>query len=132
MKFILDTNVIIRFLANDHPEQSIKSRTLFEKMANNEISLTLEPIVLAECVYVLGGKYYNYTRKEITEWLLPIVEFCEVDHKEVLISALSYFGKHNIDFADAYLASKSECIRGHVVTFNTKDFEKMGVNSFSP
>lgn len=132
MKFIVDTNVIIRFLANDHPEQSPKARTLFERMANNEISLIIEPVVIAECVYVLSGKYFDYSRQEITEWLGKIVEFCEVDNKQVLVNALSTFGKCNVDFADAYLASKSEWIRGQVVTFNTKDFEKMGTNNVSP
>ncbi len=34
MRYILDTNIVIRFLANDHPEHSLKARMLFERMTN--------------------------------------------------------------------------------------------------
>lgn len=132
MKLILDTNIIIRFLANDHPEHSPKSRNLFERMTNHEVTLILDPIVVAECVYVLSGKYYGYSRKEIAEWLTKLIEFCEVDHKEILLTAMSTFAYHKVDFADAYLSSKAEHLGEQVATFNTKDFEKMGVNSFTP
>jgi predicted nucleic acid-binding protein len=132
MKLILDTNIIIRFLANDHPEHSPKARILFERLTKNEVSLILDSIVIAECVYVLSGKYYGYSRSEIAEWLSKLIEFCEVDNKEVLLTALSTFALYNVDFADAYLASKAEQMGEQVVTFNTKDFEKMGINSIIP
>ncbi|WP_051330856.1 type II toxin-antitoxin system VapC family toxin [Aneurinibacillus terranovensis] len=86
----------------------------------------------AECVYVLSGKYYGYSRINISEWLIKIIEFCEVDNKEILLTALFNYAKHNVDFADAYLAAKAEHISGYVATFNTKDFNKMGVNSIAP
>jgi predicted nucleic acid-binding protein len=132
MKLILDTNIIIRFLANDHPEHSPKARTLFERMTNNEVSLILDPLVVAECVYVLSGKYYGYSRQEITEWLTKLIQFCEIDNKEVLLTAMSIFAKYKVDFADAYLASKAEHLVEQVVTFNKRDFENMGVNSVIP
>jgi predicted nucleic acid-binding protein len=129
MKFILDANIIIRFLANDHPEHSPKARTLFERMTENEFLPILEPLIVAECVYVLSGKYYGYSREDIAEWLTKIIEFCEVEHKEVLRTAMMNYAKFNVDFADAYLASKAEHLSEKVATFNTKDFDKMGVNS---
>lgn len=132
MKLILDTNIIIRFLANDHPEHSPKARNLFERMTNNVLTLILDPIVVAESVYVLSGKYFGYSREEISDWMTKLIEFCEVDNKEVLLTAMSNFAHHKVDFADAYLASKSEYLGEQVATFNTKDFEKMGVNSIIP
>lgn len=132
MKLILDTNIIIRFLGNDHPEHSPKARNLFKRMTNNELTLILDPIVVAECVYVLSGKYYGYSREEISDWMTKLIEFCEVDNKEVLLTAMTNFANYKVDFADAYLASKSEHLGEQVATFNTKDFEKMGVNSIIP
>lgn len=132
MKLILDTNIVIRFLANDHLEHSLKARNLFEKMTKNELTLILDSIVIAECVYVLSGKYYGYSNGEIAEWLTKLIEFCEVDNKEVLFIALANFAKYRVDFADAYLASKAEHLGEKVVTFNSKDFEKMGINSMIP
>lgn len=45
---------------------------------------------------------------------------------------LSNFAHYKVDFADVYLASKSEYLGEQIATFNTKDFEKMGVNSIIP
>ncbi|MEW9673989.1 PIN domain-containing protein [Ammoniphilus sp. 3BR4] len=129
MKEILDTNIIIRFLANDHPEHSPRARILFEKMTNNELSFILDSIVIAECVYVLSGKYYGYSRSDIAEWLTKVIEHCEVDNKDVLLQALSNYSRYNTDFADAYLASLAEHTGTMVATFNRKDFNKMGINS---
>lgn len=57
MKYILDTNIIIRFLANDHLEHSPAAYRLFEAASKNEVVLLLDPVVVAECVHVLKGRY---------------------------------------------------------------------------
>ena len=134
MRYILDTNIIIRFLANDHPEHSLDSYRLFEKASKGELILLLDPIIITECVHVLKGKYYQLSREKICELLTKIIEFTEVesDQKDVTIAALVHFSVHNVDYPDAYLAATAEKKRLGVLTFNTKDFKKMGVRNFLP
>ena len=134
MKYILDTNIIIRFLANDHEEHSPAAYRLFEKASQGEATLYLDPIVIAECVHVLKGKYYRLSKTEILTVLKKIIENpqVEADNKDLLISALICFEQYNIDYPDAYLASLAEKQRITVATFKTKDFEKAGVNHYQP
>jgi predicted nucleic acid-binding protein len=134
MKYILDTNIIIRFLANDHGEHSPAAYRLFEGASRGEVILLIDPIVVAECVHVLKGRYYQLSKLEISTHLKRIVEFVQIeaDDKNLLISSLEYYAKYNVDYPDAYLASLAEKHRLSVATFNAKDFEKMGVNNYQP
>ncbi len=131
MEYILDTNIILRLLANDHPEHSVKARELFEQAINGNVLLHLASIVLAECVFVLKGRIYQLSRNEIANLLTKLLEIQGVisAEKDILFLALSNFAKYNVDFPDAYLAAKSEIESKVVATFNSKDFSKMGVNS---
>lgn len=134
MKYILDTNIIIRFLANDHLEHSPAAYRLFEEASRGEALLLLDPVIVAECVYVLGGKHYQLTKKEISTLLKKIIEFTQVEaiNKDLLAASLDHYAAYNIDFPDAYLASIAEKKRLSVATFNKRDFEKLGVNNYQP
>ncbi|WP_019120801.1 PIN domain-containing protein, partial [Brevibacillus massiliensis] len=131
---ILDTKIILRFLANDHPEHSAKAKSFFGQAVSGDVILHLSPIVLAECVYVLKGKLYQLTRNEIADLLTKLLEIQGIisQEKDVLFLALSIFAKYNVDFPDAYLAAKSEFESKAIATFNNKDFDKIGVNSIGP
>ena len=49
---LVDTNILLRYLLNDHPEMSAKAMTI---MLDSEVLLLTQ--VVAEAVYVLGGVY---------------------------------------------------------------------------
>ncbi|CAM4120757.1 PIN domain-containing protein [Paenibacillus alkaliterrae] len=134
MKYILDTNIIIRFLANDHEEHSLAAYRLFEKVTRGQYSLILDHVVIAECVHVLKGKSYQLARDEIANLLIKLIEFTEVeaDNKDTMIMALRYYSAYNVDYPDAYLASLAEQQRLSVITFNNKDFNTMGTNNIKP
>jgi predicted nucleic-acid-binding protein len=134
MKYILDTNVIIRFLANDHPVHSPAAFRLFEQASHGTITLILDHVIIAECVYVLSGKYYQVSREEIFRLLEKIIDFAEVqsENKIVMISALHHYAALNVDYPDAYLASLAEMKRISVASFNKKDFNRMGINNYQP
>jgi predicted nucleic acid-binding protein len=132
MKYLLDTNIIIRFLANDHKEHSPAAYRLFEQASRREVTLLLEPIVISECIYVMTGKYYQVPRGKIASLLVHILNVVEAEDKETLVESLQYYGRHNVDFPDAYLASLAEKKHITVATFNRKDYTKMGVNSYQP
>jgi len=135
MKYILDANVIIRFLTQDHPVHSPMAFELFKKAVRKEITLYLDTLVVSECVFVLNGKNYGFTKTEIAENLVKVIEFAGIEcpDKNLLVTALEMFARYNIDFTDAYLSAKSEIEPSSVViTFNTKDFNRTGVNNITP
>ena len=53
---LLDANVLIRFLADDHPQHSPKARRLIARAASGEISLWLTDLCVAEVVWTIAGK----------------------------------------------------------------------------
>ncbi|MCF6093255.1 PIN domain-containing protein [Microaerobacter geothermalis] len=133
--FFLDANIIIRFLANDDQNQSPIAYSLFEKATKGEVVLHLSPMIVAECSWVLQSKRYGYSKIEIAERLLVLIQAkgIKAEEKEILIQSLKYYSELNVDFIDAYLAvySKVSDVR-KVITWNKKHFKKLDVEVYSP
>lgn len=131
---LIDTNVLIRFLTNDHPIHSPKAFALIKQAVDGEVILYLDPLVVAESVWVLS-KVYEFSRNDISDKLTKLVEFegFHSPEKDVILLALGMYALKNVDYADAYLAAKAETLRDTVViTFNTKDFNRLGVDNQEP
>ncbi|KJE26972.1 PIN domain protein [Geobacillus kaustophilus] len=134
--YILDTNIIIRFLANDDEEQSSVAYRVFEKAVNGEFVFLLHPLVVAECCWVLESKRYGYTKGEIASKLKQIIEAScvKTTGKEVVEKALDAYARCSVDFADAYLSALVEhtsSIQG-IITWNEKDFRRLGGECYMP
>lgn len=131
---LLDTNILIRFLTNDHPVHSPKAFELIKLAVEGKVTLYLDQLVVAESVWVLS-KSYNFPRDVISDKLSQLVEFEGINSpdKNVILLALDMFAKHNVDYADTFLAARAETLGDTVVvTFNTKDFDRLGVNNLEP
>ncbi|MGO0058822.1 PIN domain-containing protein [Brevibacillus fluminis] len=133
-RHLLDTNILIRYLTNDHETHSPQALQLMRRAVDGELVLYLDSLVLAESVWVLQ-KVYEFPRNKIATTLMRLVEFegIESPDKRSMTLALQLYEQHNVDYADAYLAAKAEIMGDiQVVTFNTKDFNKLGVNNCKP
>lgn len=62
--YLLDANVILRFLTQDHPESSKAAKALFERAKARELALEADPLIVAEVVYALEG-YYRKNRRAV-------------------------------------------------------------------
>ncbi len=69
---LIDTNLIVRHLVQDHPEHAAKAGKLFEASDQGELTLVILPAVLAECVFVLES-FYEHSRPEIAEALKDLI-----------------------------------------------------------
>jgi len=122
----LDTNVILRFLLNDHSEHSPRAKGLIERAERGEIVLRVAQHIVCEAVYVL--ETLNFTRKDICEALTEFARIpgTEVENATEVMMALIWYRDKNIDFSDALLYAISS-LRGETVwTFNKNHFRKMG------
>jgi len=117
---IVDANIILRYLLNDHDELSVKASKIIE---NNEVLLLNE--VVAEIVYVLE-KVYNVKNDEIRDTLLDLFNYenISVDEFEVLAEALHLFGRKRLDFVDAILIAYSK-VKGHQIYSFDKKLNKL-------
>ena len=104
--YLLDANVVLRFLTQDHPAKSRAASALFEKATNRQAILELDAVILAEVIYTLEG-YYQKSREEIANTLLQLVTSpgMEVTPHVTVVNALLRYKNQPVDFPDAWLAT---------------------------
>jgi predicted nucleic-acid-binding protein len=121
--YLIDTNVVIRFLTRDHQELSNKSAEIFKKIEKGEIKAKITESVLAEIVYVIMkiyGKNREYTANVIKK-ILALKGIVNHD-KTRLKKALNIFANQKVDIVDALLlSSEKECLG--ILSFD-KDLKK--------
>ena len=97
---IIDANVILRYILDDHAELSPKAAEILEQQQT--VTLTLE--VACEVVYVLQ-KVYAVDRKEIQLQLSNLLheELVAMEKSSVFLAALDYYSTSKLDFVDTLL-----------------------------
>ena len=108
---IVDANVILRYLLNDHPDMSPAARAIIEAGAQTT------PEVLAEAVYVLKG-LYKVSRMDIAAALSSLLEDVQVRDRTAVSYACRLFGARNLDFVDCLLAGYHHVNGTEIATFD--------------
>lgn len=127
MKIVLDTNVVLRFILRDHETMSVAAYELFIKAGDGDVQLMLDPVVIAECCFVLSGRIYAFSKSDIASVLSKIVmlDGVVVDEASHINDALEIFSKYGVDYADAYLTAVARAKNLMVATFD-QDFRRIG------
>lgn len=102
----LDTNVVLRLILEDLPEQHRAVRALIDQEAGQ---LLVADAAVIEVIFVLT-RHYRFTRREIHEIVGGLVELPKIQANRSLIKrALAIFIKHpKLSFEDCYLAVLAE------------------------
>lgn len=105
MVALLDTNVLIRHLTGDPPEQAQRATRFLQRSDE----LVLVDLIFAELIYVLES-YYERPRGEIATTARSLLSMDSIvtGDREVLLRSLALFESENIDYAEAYLAAVAE------------------------
>ena len=105
MSAFVDTNILIRHLTGDPPDQAARA-TRFLTAADE---LLLADLVVAEVVYVLES-FYEVPRARVAELVQAIVAFPAVVVLDaaMLLRALEVYETARLDFAEAYLVAQAE------------------------
>ena len=131
--YLLDANVVLRFLTQDHPVKAKAATALFGKATNGEVTLELDPVILAEVIYTLEG-YYQKSREEIANTLLQLVTSLGIDSERhgTVINALLRYKNQPVDFPDAWLASLAAERKLQAASFD-KDLDRFSdVTRYEP
>lgn len=114
----LDTNVLVRYLTQDDPEQSERANRLIETYCTRKTPGRVAMIVLCELVWVLRGAYH-YDKPLVVEVLDQILATAdlEVENEEVAGQALSAYRDGPADFSD-YVITYANCAAGCEVTYS--------------
>jgi len=119
----VDTNVLIRHLTGDPPDQAARA-TRFLTTADE---LLLADLVVGEVVYVLES-FYEVPRARVAELVRAIVAFPPVvvlDHA-MLLRALEVYETARLDFAQAYLVAQAERSGVGVVASFDRAIDRVG------
>ncbi len=124
----IDTDIIIRLLTGDDPQKRKAATALFEKVAQDELTLSAPDTVIADAVYVLSSpNLYHLPRTEIRDLLGSLLRYpgFKVENKQSVIKALDFYADLNIDFGDALIAVLTQQSAKRIIYSYDHDFNKI-------
>ena len=114
-----DTNVVLRYLLKDIPDQYEKSAAFFEKVRSGTERAVILESVLVECVYILL-KFYGVPKVEIAASLTGLLHYRGVVNrdKDAMVEALRVFAENKLDVVDCMLIAKGKHDNMTIFTFD--------------
>lgn len=121
---LVDTNLIVRYLVQDHEKHAKAAGRLLEACDRGEVVIVVLPAVLAECVFVLES-FYEHPRPDIASALSRLVSSPGIEISEVAIhlDALDRYKGTKIHFVDCLIAATAAVENVAVASFD-QDFRK--------
>ena len=122
--YLIDTNVILRYLLNDHKRFSPIAKAFMQDVAKGIKKAELQSVVIVECVYVME-KFYEIPKNEIVDKLSRILNIKGIVNadKSAILDALVKYENSSADIVDCMLAAKSSP-QSVIVSFD-KDFKRL-------
>lgn len=118
----LDTNILVRYLTQDDPIQSVKARDVVERQLTDENPGFVSIVAMVETVWVLERAYELATREIVraVERILQ-TDVLVVENEQEVFTALIALKRGQGSFADAVIAAlgaRRGCTR--TLTFDRK------------
>ena len=121
---LVDTNLIVRYLVQDHEKHARAAGKLFDACDRGDLVIVVLPVVLAECVFVLES-FYRHPRADIASALGRLISSPGVEIGEVTVQldALKRYKGTKAHFVDCLIAASAVARDVPVATFD-QDFRK--------
>ena len=121
---LIDTNLIVRYLVQDHDKHARAAGRLFEACDRGDLTMIVLPVVLAECVFVLES-FYKHSRSDIASALASLISSpgVEIDNVTVHLDALTRYKGTKAHFVDCLIAATAVANKVPVSTFD-RDFRQ--------
>jgi len=105
-KKLIDTNILIRLIAEDVPSQQEISKKIFKEIENKKIVGIISILVIHEFINI-AVNYYKKEKSEAINYILKLISFKKIEILEIgkpeAIEIIKNCLTLNIDFTDAYL-----------------------------
>ena len=121
---LVDTNLIVRYLVQDHEKHAKAAGRLFDACDRGDVVIVVLPAVLAECVFVLES-FYEHPRGDIASALGRLISSpcVEIDGAAIRLDALDRYRKTKVHFVDCLIAATAATENMPVASFD-QDFRK--------
>lgn len=123
--YLVDTNVILRYLLNDIPDQAEKARRIFNRARSLKARVKILPIILVEVVYHLIHTY-KIPRNEVADTLQIFIspKWIKIENKDAILEVLELFKNSKVDMVDLMLFTIAKHKGYEIVSFD-KDFKRL-------
>lgn len=128
----VDTNVLVRFLVRQPPDQYRRARALMEKVSAGQVEIRISAVVVGEVAAILHH-VYGRPQAEVAQALLALVTArgVQLDEQAIVVAALEHARDlTDIDFVDAYVAQKAVDDGLAVASFDKALHRKLGTTIF--
>ena len=120
---LVDTNLIVRYLVQDHEKHSKAAGKLFDACDRGDVVIVVLPAVLAECVFLLES-FYEHPRGDIASALGRLISSPGVEIDAAIhLDALDRYRKTKVHFVDCLIAAIAATEDMPVASFD-QDFRK--------
>jgi predicted nucleic-acid-binding protein len=104
----LDTNVLVRYLTQDDPDQAALATRVVEKELTEDAPGFIGLVVLVETAWVLQ-RLYRASAEEIRETVTDLLgsRAIVVENRDVVARALALAKQNSCGFADAIIAASA-------------------------
>jgi len=121
---LVDTNLIVRYLVQDHVKHAKAAGKLFDACDRGEVVIVVLSAVLAECVFVLES-FYERPRGDIASVLGRLISSpgVEIGAAAIHLDALDRYRKTKLHFVDCLIAATAAAGNMPVASFD-QDFQK--------
>lgn len=124
--YILDTNVLLRFILNDNEKQVGHIERLFKQARLGDARVLILPETFFEAEYVLRSVYAIEKEKRVQFLEIFLYSpWIELEHGLLLQEATNYFQRCSVDFVDCYLFCYARALEDVSVFSFDRDFEKL-------
>jgi predicted nucleic-acid-binding protein len=126
--FALDTNVLVRYLAQDDPRQSAAATRFIEQRLGPADRGSVSLVTLLETVWVMESRY-GADAPLVAEILsdLLVAASLEVQDAGAVRAALQRYRTGDVDLHDCLIVSLAEQRKARVVTFDAKAAKRLGI-----
>ena len=124
----LDSNVLVRYLAQDDARQSAAATRLIEQRLGPAERGFVSLVALLETVWVMESRY-GADAALVSDILADLLDAAalEVQDAGAVRAALQRYRKGGVDLHDCLIVSLAELRKARVVTFDAKAARRLGM-----
>jgi predicted nucleic-acid-binding protein len=106
----LDTNVLVRLITEDNPDQASAVLSLLEEAETRNERFFVSTIVVCELAWTLRSRPYQFRRAAIAEALSTVLEtrLLEIQDRDLIQQAISEYKGGRADFSDYLIGGENQ------------------------
>lgn len=124
----LDTNVLVRYFAQDDARQSAAATRLIERSLHADARGFVSLVALLETVWVMESRY-RADAQTVTDIVIDLLDTASIEVQDATAvgKAIQRYAKGDVDLHDCLIVSLAADRKAEVVTFDAKAAKRLGM-----